>query len=118
MVVALCCMLVVMAFLGCLLMRIVLVLVRDCGAAAGQSLVGATGLVWFLYRDRLKIPVDEGLGRIRDMETPLWTNCLFSAAPGIVKRVYIYTRYMLQPTRRALRPCDVNAMYFYVRGSI
>lgn len=43
MVVALCCMLVVMAFLGCLLMRIVLVLVRDCGAAAGQSLVGATG---------------------------------------------------------------------------
>ena len=50
--------------------------------------------MWFLYRNWLKIPVDEGLGRIRDMETPLWTNCLFSAAPGIVKRVYIKYIYI------------------------
>ena len=47
MVVALCCMLVVMALLGCLRMCIVLVLVSVVVVVLGGArLVGRTGLVW------------------------------------------------------------------------
>ena len=50
MVVALCCMLVVTALLGCLRMCIVLVLVSVVvvDVLGGARLVGPPGLVWFL----------------------------------------------------------------------